>query len=149
MKFSESLKQAGDSILKAQFEHPFVKGLGDGTLHLAKFRLYIIHYSLYIVDCARAMAWRPQPQPRLRIVSPSLRSKTWLANWISSRVLSAHSPNCPPARSHCTRPAAPCSCQATWLSVVKSVYRVISVQTNVLRSKKMFIKERMRVYYRG
>ncbi len=57
MKFSESLKQAGDSILKAQFEHPFVKGLGDGTLHLDKFRFYMIQDSLYIVDYARAMAW--------------------------------------------------------------------------------------------
>lgn len=57
MKFSESLKQAADPILKAQFEHPFVKGLGDGTLSLDKFRFYMIQDSLYIVDYARAMAW--------------------------------------------------------------------------------------------
>ncbi len=57
MKFSESLKKAADPILKAQFEHPFVKGLGDGTLPLDKFRFYMIQDSLYIVDYARAMAW--------------------------------------------------------------------------------------------
>ena len=56
MKFSESLKQAADSILKSQFAHPFVKGLGDGTLPLDKFRFYMIQDSLYIVDYARQ--WR-------------------------------------------------------------------------------------------
>jgi thiaminase/transcriptional activator TenA len=57
MKFSESLKKEAYPILKSQFEHPFVKGLGDGTLHLDKFRYYMIQDSLYIVEYARAMAW--------------------------------------------------------------------------------------------
>ena len=57
MIFSENLKQAADPILKAQYEHPFVKGLGDGTLPLEKFRFYMIQDTLYIVEFARAMAW--------------------------------------------------------------------------------------------
>ncbi len=57
MKFSESIKKAADPILQDQFKHPFVKGLGDGTLPMDKFRYYMIQDSLYIVDYARAMAW--------------------------------------------------------------------------------------------
>lgn len=48
---------AAEPILQSQFEHPFVKRLGDGTLPLDKFRFYLIQDSLYIVDYARAMAW--------------------------------------------------------------------------------------------
>ncbi|MBN2367315.1 MAG: thiaminase II, partial [Calditrichaeota bacterium] len=55
MKFSDNLKKAADPILAAQFEHPFVKGLGDGTLPMDKFRYYMIQDSIYIVDYARAM----------------------------------------------------------------------------------------------
>jgi thiaminase/transcriptional activator TenA len=57
MKYSEMLKQAADPILNAQFDHPFVKGLAEGTLPIDKFRYYMIQDSLYIVDYARAMAW--------------------------------------------------------------------------------------------
>jgi thiaminase/transcriptional activator TenA len=57
MKFSESLKSGAGEILKAQYDHPFVKGLGDGTLQLEKFRFYMIQDTLYIVEYARAMAW--------------------------------------------------------------------------------------------
>lgn len=66
MKFSESLKQAADPILKAQFEHPFVKGLADGTLPMNKFRFYMIQDSLYIVDYARAMAWVAPLMPNVK-----------------------------------------------------------------------------------
>jgi len=57
MKFSESLKKEAYPILKSQFSHPFVKGLGDGTLPVDKFQYYMIQDSLYIVEYARAMAW--------------------------------------------------------------------------------------------
>ncbi len=57
MNFSENLKSAGAKILEAQFDHPFVKGLGIGSLPLDKFRFYMIQDTLYIVEYARAMAW--------------------------------------------------------------------------------------------
>lgn len=57
MRFSERLKKAAGPIFKAQLEHPFVKGLADGTLPLDRFRYYMIQDSLYIVNYARAMAW--------------------------------------------------------------------------------------------
>jgi len=57
MKPSESFRSGAGSLLKAQFDHPFVKSLGDGTLSLDKFRFYMIQDTLYIVEYARAMAW--------------------------------------------------------------------------------------------
>lgn len=66
MKFSELLKKNAQPILQKQFEHPFVKGLGDGTLPLDKFRYYMIQDSLYIVEYARAMAWVAPLMPEVK-----------------------------------------------------------------------------------
>jgi thiaminase/transcriptional activator TenA len=57
MIFSEKLKKEATPILEYQFRHPFVKGLGDGSLSLDKFKYYMIQDSLYIVEYARAMTW--------------------------------------------------------------------------------------------
>ena len=57
MKFSDLLKGSAGQILEAQFNHPFVKGLGDGSLPMDRFRYYMIQDSLYIVEYARALAW--------------------------------------------------------------------------------------------
>jgi thiaminase/transcriptional activator TenA len=57
MNFSDELKTGAREILAAQYDHPFVRGLGDGTLPLDKFRFYMIQDTLYIVEYARAMAW--------------------------------------------------------------------------------------------
>ena len=57
MNFSEILIRETTPILEANFKHPFVTGLADGTLDMAKFRYYMIQDMLYIVAYARAMAW--------------------------------------------------------------------------------------------
>lgn len=66
MNFSALLKKNAQPILQKQFEHPFVKGLGDGTLPLDKFRYYMIQDSLYIVEYARAMAWVAPLMPEVK-----------------------------------------------------------------------------------
>jgi thiaminase (transcriptional activator TenA) len=57
VNFSDILIQETIPILEANFKHPFVTGLADGSLDMAKFRYYMIQDMLYIVDYARAMAW--------------------------------------------------------------------------------------------
>ena len=57
MSYTASLKTGAEKILGAQYNHPFVRGLADGTLPLDKFRFYMIQDTLYIVEYARAMAW--------------------------------------------------------------------------------------------
>jgi len=56
MKFSEMICKEVDPILKAQYNHPFVKGLADGTLDIDLFRFYMIQDTLYIVEYARTIA---------------------------------------------------------------------------------------------
>jgi thiaminase/transcriptional activator TenA len=56
MKFSEMLCKEAEPILKAQYEHPFVKGLANGTLDRDAFRFYMIQDTLYIVEYARTVA---------------------------------------------------------------------------------------------
>lgn len=74
MKFSEKLKKDADSILQAQFQHPFVKGLGDGSLPREKFRYYLIQDSLYIVEYARAMAWVAPLLPEVKNIMEMLEA---------------------------------------------------------------------------
>jgi len=74
MKFSARLKQIADPILKSQYEHPFVKGLADGTLPLDKFRYYMIQDSLYIVEYARAMGWVAPLLPNVKDILAMLEA---------------------------------------------------------------------------
>lgn len=55
-RFSAQLRQAADPIWKKYFEHPFVAGMGDGSLEIEKFRHYMIQDFLYLMDYARVFA---------------------------------------------------------------------------------------------
>ncbi|GLI09001.1 aminopyrimidine aminohydrolase [Paenibacillus tyrfis] len=56
MKFSEQVRQAADASWQASFEHPFVKGIGDGTLPLDCFRHYVLNDAYYLSQFARVQA---------------------------------------------------------------------------------------------
>lgn len=56
MKFSEHLRRAADASWKASFEHPFVRGIGDGTLPLDCFRHYVLNDAYYLSQFARVQA---------------------------------------------------------------------------------------------
>ncbi len=56
MKTSDNLRQSADAIYQRIFEHPFVKGIGDGTLEIAKFRYYIEQDYLYLIEYSRVLA---------------------------------------------------------------------------------------------
>lgn len=55
-KFTEELRAAADGIWAGYHKHPFVKGLGDGTLPLEKFRFFMIQDYLYLFEYARLFA---------------------------------------------------------------------------------------------
>ena len=42
MAFTDELRQAADPTWTAQHEHPFVRGIGDGSLEPAKFRRHLV-----------------------------------------------------------------------------------------------------------
>lgn len=57
MSISEELKQAALPLWQAQLEHPFVRGIADGTLDEARFANWVRQDYLYLKEFARVFAW--------------------------------------------------------------------------------------------
>ncbi len=56
MNTVERLLEAAKDIWDSYNEHPFVKGIEEGTLDKEKFRYYIVQDYLYLVDYAKSFA---------------------------------------------------------------------------------------------
>lgn len=56
MTTTERLLEAAEEIWQSYYEHPFVKGIEDGSLSREKFRRYIIQDFLYLEDYAKSFA---------------------------------------------------------------------------------------------
>lgn len=56
MTVSARLRRAADPIWAACLRHPFVTGIGDGTLDPEKFRYFMLQDYLYLFDYARVFA---------------------------------------------------------------------------------------------
>ena len=57
MKASERLHRAAAPIWEQCERHPFVRGLGDGTLDTEKFKYFLLQDYLYLFDYARVFAY--------------------------------------------------------------------------------------------
>lgn len=56
MKFSTLIRQEADPIWQASLAHPFVQGIGDGTLPIEKFKYYVLQDSYYLSHFARVQS---------------------------------------------------------------------------------------------
>lgn len=56
LTISERLYKAAQPVWKECHEHPFVKGIGDGSLTIEQFRYYLLQDYLYLYDYARVFA---------------------------------------------------------------------------------------------
>ena len=56
MKFSQVLFEEVKGLWNEYLEHPFVKGIGEGTLDKEKFKNYLIQDYLYLKDYAKVFA---------------------------------------------------------------------------------------------
>ncbi len=65
MAFTDELRQTAEPIWAAQHEHPFVRGIGEGSLEPGKFRHYIRQDYLFLIDYARLLALGCARAPRL------------------------------------------------------------------------------------
>jgi thiaminase/transcriptional activator TenA len=54
--FSARLRVAADPIWRAQREHPFVRGIGDGSLDLDRFRFWVRQDYRFLVEYCRLFA---------------------------------------------------------------------------------------------
>jgi thiaminase (transcriptional activator TenA) len=65
--FSSGLRRDAASVWEAQHEHPFVRGIGDGSLEPARFRRYVRQDYLFLIDYGRLLALACARAPRLEL----------------------------------------------------------------------------------
>lgn len=65
MSLSADLYEKARPIWDAQLAHPFVKGLGDGTLEIERFKRWVLQDYLYLKEFARIFAWAVAKADRL------------------------------------------------------------------------------------
>ena len=65
MSFTDELHAAARPIWDAQLEHPFVKGIGDGTLEEERFKRWVVQDYGYLREFSRVFAWAVAKAPRL------------------------------------------------------------------------------------
>ncbi len=69
LAITERLYEAARPIWDAQLEHPFVRGLGDGSLAEERFRRWVLQDYRYLQEFARVFAWAVAKAPRLDSMS--------------------------------------------------------------------------------
>ena len=65
VRVSDTLRAQADKIWSAQHDHPFVRGIGDGTLDPQKFAFWLRQDYLYLIDYARVFAFAAARSPDL------------------------------------------------------------------------------------
>ncbi len=73
MKFSQHLREIAEPIWAAQLTHPFVVGLGNGTLPERKFKYYILQDALFLSDLAQVFAIAAEKGPQVGSAAKSAR----------------------------------------------------------------------------
>jgi thiaminase/transcriptional activator TenA len=69
MAFTDELYAAALPIWDAQLDHPFVAGIGDGSLEVERFKRWVVQDYLYLKEFARVFAWAAAKADRLETMS--------------------------------------------------------------------------------
>lgn len=69
MAFTDELYAAAGDIWASQLEHPFVRGLADGTLEEKRFERWVLQDYRYLKEFARIFAWAVAKAERLDSMS--------------------------------------------------------------------------------
>lgn len=56
MSFSASLKDRAKDVWEAGYQHPFVQGIGQGTLDKGAFKFYLLQDYLYLLEYSKVFA---------------------------------------------------------------------------------------------
>ena len=65
MGLSDSMRQRADAVWHRILAHPFVVGLGDGTLAVSRFKYYLRQDYLFLIDYSRVLAIASAKAPDL------------------------------------------------------------------------------------
>jgi thiaminase/transcriptional activator TenA len=68
-RFSDHLRRLADPIWQSQLQHPFVKGIGDGSLDLDKFRFWILQDYRFLIEYCRLLALAAARAPDLETLT--------------------------------------------------------------------------------
>ncbi len=55
-RFTDRLYHLAQPVWEAQHSHPFVRGIGDGSLDIEKFKFWVCQDYLFLIDYARLLA---------------------------------------------------------------------------------------------
>ncbi|WP_088102565.1 thiaminase II [Halalkalibacter urbisdiaboli] len=69
MSFSQRLHEKAKPIWEKSHNHPFVQGIGNGTLDLEKFKFFMRQDYVYLIDFARLFALGSLKAPDLQTMS--------------------------------------------------------------------------------
>ena len=69
MSFCDELRSVSAGVWDAELEHPFVRGLGDGSLDPERFRFYLEQDYLFLIDYAKVFALAVVKAPDLALQS--------------------------------------------------------------------------------
>jgi thiaminase (transcriptional activator TenA) len=65
VSLAAELRSASADVWEAQHAHPFVRGIGDGTLEEARFRFYVRQDYRFLIDYGRLLALGAARAPRV------------------------------------------------------------------------------------
>lgn len=69
LALSTQLRRSADPVWRAQHEHPFLRGIADGTLTLQRFAFYVRQDYLFLIEYARLLALGAARSPDLATMS--------------------------------------------------------------------------------
>jgi len=80
-RFTDRLYRLAQPVWEAQHSHPFVRGIGDGSLDIEKFKFWVCQDYLFLIDYARLLALAVARAPDLdsmrRFADWSTAPSTW------------------------------------------------------------------------
>jgi thiaminase/transcriptional activator TenA len=68
MRFSDQLREGASDLWEAQYDHPFVRGIRDGTLDPERFRFFVRQDYLFLIEYRRVLAVACARAPRLELM---------------------------------------------------------------------------------
>jgi len=68
-RFTDRLRQKAAGIWEAQRQHPFVRGIADGTLDLERFKLWLRQDYVFLIEYARLLGLAAARSPDLETMT--------------------------------------------------------------------------------
>jgi thiaminase/transcriptional activator TenA len=68
-RFTERLRAQAAAIWDAQYQHPFVRGIGDGSLDLERFKFWLRQDYVFLIEYARLLALAAARSPELEAMT--------------------------------------------------------------------------------